>query len=110
MRTYLSQNSDNAFFALADPNRRQIVELLAKNGQMSSSQIGGFFTISQPAISQHLKVLRESEIVNLEKQAQQRIYHLNLSKINEIELWIKSMNELWHNRFDRLETLLEHSK
>ena len=65
------------FFALAEPTRRTIVEMLARNGPLSVTDISARFPISSPAISQHLKVLREAQVVLVEKRAQQRIYLLN---------------------------------
>ena len=98
------------FSALADPNRRHIVELLAKKGQLSASDISDQFDVSPPAISQHLKVLREADIVTMEKRAQQRIYQINPSKFKELERWVKKLTELWDQRFSSLDRLLEKQK
>lgn len=65
------------FAALADSNRRRIIELIAANGEMASTDISNEFEISAPAISQHLKVLRKADLVKMEKRAQQRIYSIN---------------------------------
>ncbi len=75
----------DVFTALADPTRRAIVELLADGGQLSSSAIAGQFPVSAPAISQHLKVLREANLVEMEKQAQWRIYRVNPKAMLELE-------------------------
>jgi DNA-binding transcriptional ArsR family regulator len=96
-----------AFSALADPTRFHIVEMLAKNGQMPVSQIGKRFTISPPAISQHLKVLKEANLVCVEVQAQQRIYSLNPAGINEAENWLSKTKHMWEKRFDALDALLK---
>lgn len=96
-----------AFSALAEPTRFQIVEMLAKNGRMPVSQIGKRFTVSAPAISQHLKVLKEANLVQVEVKAQQRIYSLNQSGITEIEDWISQMKKMWEARFDALDALLK---
>jgi DNA-binding transcriptional ArsR family regulator len=98
------------FSALADPNRREIIELLAKNGQLSSTDISDKFSISAPAISQHLKILREARLVKMEKRAQQHLYQINPDKIEEIEVWVKKLRKLWDARFDRLDKLLEREK
>ena len=94
------------FYALADPNRRAIMELLASKGQMSATEIYGNFTVSHPAVSQHLRVLREAELVRLQKDAQRHIYSLNPGGMNELEVWVKEMTELWSRRFDRLDEVL----
>jgi len=98
------------FAALAEPTRRNILELLANSGQMSASEIYSKFTTSSPAISQHLKVLKDADLVYVEKRAQQRIYSINPAKISEIEEWIKKLTKQWEGRFNRLDKLLENEK
>lgn len=98
------------FSAIADPTRRNIMELLATNGQMAATDIYDNFNVSHPAVSQHLKVLREADLVNLEKNAQKRIYSLNTSTMRQIEDWIKRTTEHWDQRFDRLDKVLHAEK
>lgn len=95
-----------AFSALADPTRFQIIEMLVSNGRMPVSQIGKRFTISAPAISQHLRVLKKANLVCVEVQAQQRIYSLNPAGISDIENWLSKMRQIWTARFDALDELL----
>jgi DNA-binding transcriptional ArsR family regulator len=68
------------------------------------------FYVSASAISQHLKVLREANLVEMEKQAQKRIYQINPDAIYEIEEWVKKMTELWNQRFDALDEVLKIEK
>jgi DNA-binding transcriptional ArsR family regulator len=96
--------------ALADPTRRHILEILAKKGKLPASDIYNEFSVSHPAISQHLKVLREAQLVDMEKKAQQRLYTINPKKMSEIEHWIHHMTMQWNARFDRLNTVLEIEK
>jgi DNA-binding transcriptional ArsR family regulator len=98
------------FFALADPTRRKIVELLAISGPLPASEICRHFPVSSPAISQHLKVLREAQLVQMEKQAQQRIYCINPASMHELEDWAGRLSRLWNERFDALDRLLEQEK
>jgi DNA-binding transcriptional ArsR family regulator len=100
------------FHALAEPTRRQIVEMLAREGLMTAGDIQARFSVSAPAISQHLKVLREAGLVQVEKRAQQRIYRINPESMLELEAWAKRVRELWTGRFDALDALLraEQSK
>lgn len=98
------------FTALAEPTRRNIVELLAMKGQLSASDISSKFNVSPPAISQHLKVLRDTNLVRVEKRAQQRIYKINPEKMHEIEVWIKKLTKLWDERFAALDSVLEVEK
>jgi DNA-binding transcriptional ArsR family regulator len=98
------------FSALADPTRRTILEMLAKNGSLSATNICAHFPISPPAISQHLKALREAKLVLMEKRAQQRMYQINPYAMLELEGWTKLMTQLWNQRFDALDTVLEAEK
>lgn len=98
------------FNALAEPTRRNIIEMLATSGQLSASDISDKFKVSSSAISQHLKVLREANLVQMEKRAQQRLYQINPSVINEFEEWAKKMTKLWNQRFDRLDRVLQVEK
>jgi len=98
------------FSALADPTRRKIIEILATNGQLSATEICEKFPVSSPAISQHLKILREAELVQVEKRAQQRIYQLNPKALLVLQDWTQQMTRLWNQRFDALEKVLEAEK
>ena len=98
------------FTALAEPTRRNILTILAKSGQMSASEIYTKFTSSPPAISQHLKVLRDAELVTVEKHAQQRLYQLNPTKLTEMEKWIHNITVMWEERYSKLDALLEKEK
>lgn len=98
------------FSALAQPNRRHIIEILASRGQLSASDISNKFSVSPPAISQHLKVLREAKLVQVEKRAQKRLYQINPEKISELEQWAKKMQSVWNERFDTLDKVLAEEK
>jgi DNA-binding transcriptional ArsR family regulator len=92
----------NSLAALADPTRRQIVEMLGR-GERASGEIAERFAISAPAISQHLKVLREAKLVDVRVEAQRRVYTLNLAGLAEIEAWIDQVRRFWGGRLDALE-------
>ena len=100
------------FSALADPTRRRIIEMLARRGPLPATEIYAKFPVSPPAISQHLKILHEAQLVHIEKRAQQRIYSLNPEAILEVEGWALQMTQQWNQRFDALDRLLreENSK
>ncbi len=98
------------FTALSEPNRRKIIELLARRGPLSASEIGEQFSLSPPAISQHLKVLREAKLVRVEKRAQQRIYSIDPEAILEVENWAQQVTQEWNQRFDALDRFLETQK
>lgn len=97
----------DTFSALADPTRRRIVELLARRGQLTATEIANHFPISAAAISQHLKILREAKVVIMEKHAQQRIYHVNPTAMSELETWAHNLRSLWEERYDALEAVLQ---
>jgi DNA-binding transcriptional ArsR family regulator len=98
------------FSALADPTRRSILEMLARQGQLSATTICEQFHVSPPAISQHLKILREANLVRMEKRAQQRMYEFNPESLHELEVWTSQMLQLMNERFEALDALLEVEK
>ena len=98
------------FNALADPKRRTILELLGKNRRMSATQIYAEFNVSDSAISQHLKVLKKSDLIIVEKQAQQRIYQLNPKTVYEMRDWIQQLTVRLEEQFDALDKVLEEEK
>ena len=77
---------------------------------MSATDIYDNFSMSNPAVSQHLKVLREAELVRIEKSAQKHIYSLNPDNMHSLEGWIKHTTQLWDQRFYRLDNLLAAEK
>ena len=95
------------FYVIAEPTRRHIIEMLAKKGRLSATDISDTFSQSTAAISQHLKVLREAHVVYVEKQGQQRMYQLDMNAVYEIEQWTHKMTDIWNKRFDKLDTLLK---
>ncbi len=98
------------FVALADPTRRTILELLATSGELSATAIYEHFPVSPQAVSQHLKVLREAHLVEMEKRAQKRLYRLNPQTLSQFEAWIQQVQQRWSERFDALDVVLEHEK
>lgn len=98
------------FSALADPTRRKIIEMLAKEGQLPATEISERFSITPQAISQHLKVLRKAKLVQVEKRAQQRIYRINPDAMLELEDWARQLRQLWNQRFDAFDRVLAEEK
>jgi len=95
----------DAFAALSDPTRRRIVESLAL-GETSFGELAEQFEMSRPAVSQHLKVLKEAGIVTSRADAQRRIYRLSDDGLDELEAWLGRVRKFWNQRLDRLEALL----
>ena len=98
-----------SLIALADPNRRRIVEMLAA-GELAAGEIGTAFDISAPAISQHLKVLKEANIVTVRVEGQRRIYALDPAGFTEIERWLSSVRRFWIPKLDELERQMQRHK
>lgn len=98
----------DTFIALADPTRRQIIEDLS-HGERSFGDIAGQFEVSRPAVSQHLKVLRETGIVTVRAEAQRRIYMLEFSGLDEVDNWLDRVRSLWGARLDKLERELREA-
>lgn len=102
----MSISTASIISALAEPHRRQIVELLVANGRMNATEISRRFPITPAAVSQHLKVLRQAEIVRMSKQAQKRLYQINPEAFEELEKWSRRIKETWAARLDQLDALL----
>lgn len=103
----------HAFDVLGDPVRRRILELLA-DGELTSGAITAVvqaeFGISQPAVSQHLKVLRESGFANVRPQGTRRLYAVDAAPLREVDAWIEHFRRFWDQRLDSLATELARGK
>ncbi len=97
----------DAFHALAEPRRRRVVEILARRGMLSASEICDEFDVTPQAISQHLRVLREANLLRMEKRAQRRLYTFNPQSMLQIQTWAADMAKAWNRRLDRLEQALK---
>jgi DNA-binding transcriptional ArsR family regulator len=98
----------DTFIALADPTRRRIIESLALS-ETSFGDLADQFQMSRPAVSQHLKVLREAGLVTARADAQRRIYSLSDDALDEIDEWLGKVQKFWTQRLDKLERLLAES-
>ena len=92
-----------ALEALADPTRLHIVELLAE-GELTAGEIASRFHTSRPAVSRHLRVLREHGLVTAREDAQRRIYSLDPGPLAELDDWLARYRGFWANRLDALDT------
>jgi len=96
----------HVFDALAHPTRRKIVELLARR-ERSAGELVGHFELSQPAVSKHLRVLREAGVVGVRDVAQRRIYRLDAATLARAERWIARNRRFWEERLDALQQHVE---
>jgi DNA-binding transcriptional ArsR family regulator len=98
-----------ALEALGDPTRRRIVELLAER-DLSAGEIASQFHVSRPAVSRHLRVLRESGLVRARGEAQRRVYSLDPEPLAEVDAWLARYRGFWVNRLDALDVQLRRSR
>lgn len=94
------------FELLAEPNRRRILDLLL-DGDRPVGELVDRLGMSQPSVSKHLRVLRESGLVDVRTDAQRRVYRLRPEPLAEVDAWLEPYRKRWNDRFDRLETHLE---
>jgi DNA-binding transcriptional ArsR family regulator len=99
----------NALEALSDPTRRQIVELLAER-ERNAGEIAAEFPVSRPAVSRHLRVLREHGLVQTRTEGQQRIYSLDPAPLIELDEWLAHYRTFWTNRLDALDTQIRRAR
>ena len=96
--------------AIAEPNRRKIVQLLAQRGNLTAGEIARHFQSSGPAVSQHLQVLKEAKAVIVTRQAQKRIYSLNPEPLQELSGWLFDLTNQWEQRLNRIDAMLGKEK
>ncbi len=91
-----------AFAALGDPTRQRIVEMLAVR-ELSSGEIARRFDMTAPAVSQHLKLLREAGLIQVRRDAQRRIYALDPTGLAELDAWLARFRRFWSAHLEALE-------
>jgi DNA-binding transcriptional ArsR family regulator len=99
----------DVFQAIADPTRRAILSLIAL-GSMTPNAIAENFDSSRQAVSKHIQILVECELLKQEQQGREIHYHLNAKKMKEVDRWIAQFRALWENKFDNLDKVLANLK
>jgi DNA-binding transcriptional ArsR family regulator len=97
------------FQAIADPSRRGIIALLALQA-MTPNALAEHFDTSRQAVSKHLKILTECELVTQEHQGREIYYRLAIEKMKEIDEWLEQYRKIWETRFDQLGEVLKAMK
>jgi DNA-binding transcriptional ArsR family regulator len=92
----------HGFAVLGDPTRRRIVEMLA-TGELPAGEIARRFDMTPPAVSQHLRLLREAGLIRVRRDAQRRIYAIDARGLAELDAWIARFRRFWGGRLDTLE-------
>lgn len=95
----------DVYQAIADPNRRAIIGLLAKR-KLTFNGVAEHFSISRPAVSRHIKVLAECGLVTVRQKGRERYCEVRLDKLNEVSDWVEQQNKVWDQRLDRLNEYL----
>ena len=98
-----------AIEVLADGTRRRIVELLA-DGERSAGELAGEFAVSRPAVSRHLRVLRQAGLVRARERGTQRLYSLDPAPLEELDAWLSRYRGFWTQRLEALETQLRRAR
>jgi DNA-binding transcriptional ArsR family regulator len=97
-----ARTTADVFNAIAEPRRRQIIELLARHGALAVGGLVLAVGLPQPAVSKHLSVLRQVGIVSVDKQGQQRVYRLNAEELKPVSNWVKFFERFWSQQLDRI--------
>lgn len=97
----------DVFHAIAEPRRREIVELLARKRSLAVGAIVLALGLPQPVVSKHLGVLREVGVVAVSKQGQQRLYELNFERLKPVHDWVKAFERHWDHQLDRIRAKAE---
>ena len=97
------------FQAIADPTRRAIIALIAVQS-MTPNAIAEHFDTSRQAVSKHLKILTECDLVKQEYQGREIYYQLEINKMKEIDKWLEQFRKIWEKRFEQLDKLLSTIK
>jgi DNA-binding transcriptional ArsR family regulator len=97
------------FQAIADPTRRAIIALVAINA-MTPNALAEHFDTSRQAVSKHLRILTECEVVTAEQRGREVYYKLEIEKMKEIDRWLEQYRKIWESRFEQLDVLLAELK
>lgn len=96
----------DVFQAIADPNRRAILALLAVQA-MTPNALAEHFATTRQAVSKHVKILSECGVVKQKQSGREIYYHFNPAKMKEVDLWLERFRKLWDDRFEQLDQVLK---
>jgi DNA-binding transcriptional ArsR family regulator len=99
----------DVFQAIADPTRRAIIGLIALQ-TMTPNALAEHFDITRQAVSKHLRILAECQLVKQTQSGREIYYELNISKIKEVDQWLEQFRKIWEDRFDNLDRYLAKIK
>ena len=99
----------DAFNAVAEPRRREILDILAR-GERPVNDLVALLDVAQPHVSKHLRVLRKVGLVTVREHGRQRLYRLNGTSLKPIHDWVRNFEQAWNERFNALDDVLEELK
>ncbi len=102
----VTYSTEAAFQALADPTRRAVLDLL-RQGSQPAGQIASAFTVSRPAISKHLRLLRRAHLVSEHRQGRHRVYKLNPEPLKAVDSWLEHYRIFWRANLSSLKSFVE---
>src|SRR5580658_4055549 len=102
-----TSTTTDVFSAIAEPRRRQIIDLLSRRRGLAVGTIVLTLGLAQPAVSKHLGVLREVGIVTVAKLGKSRVYDLNLDQLRTIQDWVQALEKHWERQLDRIRARAE---
>ncbi len=100
----------DVFSAIADPSRRRLLDLLADGQRPAGDLVKALPSLTQPAVSRHLRILRESGLVKVHPQAQQRLYALTPEGLRELDQWITLYRQFWPEKLNALAAHLDRTR
>jgi DNA-binding transcriptional ArsR family regulator len=101
--------SFSAFDVLVEPSRREILELL-RDGELPVGEIVDHLNLSQPAVSKHLRVMKDAGFVQVRPEAQQRLYRICPEPLEQLDEWLEPYRKFWTSQLDRLESHLDRRR
>jgi DNA-binding transcriptional ArsR family regulator len=99
----------DVFQAIADPTRREIINLLSKK-TLNLNGIADYFHSSRPTISEHIKILTECGLINIQKQGRERYCQVKLKPLSEVSVWVAKYRQHWESKLDNLDSYLDKLK
>ncbi|MCA9292246.1 MAG: helix-turn-helix transcriptional regulator [Phycisphaerales bacterium] len=99
----------DVFAAIAEPKRREIIEVLARQGAMAVNAIVHTLKLAQPAVSKHLAVLKEVGVVSSSKRGRQRVYRLRGEELKAVHDWVKMYEQFWSHQLNSIRARAEHA-
>lgn len=97
------------FQAIADPTRRAIITLIALQA-MTPNAVAAHFDTTRQAVSKHLRILTECELIKQQNKGREIYYQLEVDKMKEIDIWLEQFRKIWEERFNKLDKLLAKMK